>query len=344
MAVTGTVVAAPVGVESPSKAVEAFYEELIARKVSGLPQGEAWTALQPRMTEALVASIEAARKEQANFRKAQPDEKPPWIEGDLFSSLFEGPQKFTVGKVEVKKDRAFVSIGFIFESEGETSKWTDTALLRKVGKGWLVDDVFFGGEWAFGRKSTLQDALSPEPSSVSPDGRFEFVAYSIEENNEGKPPFGIVERASGKLVWFSEEDLGDVSRPEEWVLWSPDSKRFALVTRVSTRRLGTFFYGLEGEGFVSLAWKDAGKLELLADAKVVAAGRRDGFTKKAQWGQIIADDTLPVRWLDVNSVVVVRAMDRIVTEEGKDESTASGTARVILRWDAKTRGFLMVGE
>ena len=206
---------------SPAQAAREFYTELISRKVSGLPQGDAWAALMPRMTGSLTAAMQAARKEQADFMKKEPNGKPPWIEGDLFSSLFEGPQQFALGKARISEDRASVPVAFTYTDRGETSRWTDTLQLRKVGKAWLIDDVQYGGDWAFGNKGTLQDALAPEPSRVSPDGRFEFVTFSVEENNAGKPPFGIMERATRPLVWSPPDDLGDASRPEEWVLLVP---------------------------------------------------------------------------------------------------------------------------
>lgn len=328
----------------PTKAAREFYDELKIRKVDGLPQGDAWSALTPLMTESLVKAFQVAHKEQAEFIQQQPDEKPPWIEGDLFSSLFEGPQQFAVGKAKVAGDTASIPVTFTRIEGAETVKWTDTLKLRQMRKVWLVDDVIYQGEWAFGNKGTLRDALAPAPKALSPDGRFEFVTFSVEDNNAGKPPFGIVERVSRRLVWSATDDMGEASRPEAWVLWSPDSNRFALVARVSTRRLATSFFGMEGGSFVALDWKDAGGLESLAQAQVEVSAKQQGFTKNAKLGQVISDDVLPVRWLDAHSVLVTRAMHRSVHEEGKEESTAQGTARAVLRWNGKSRAFSMVKD
>lgn len=323
----------------PEEAARSFYTELLARKVTGLPQGEDWAALAPRMTEPLAAAIRSAQKEQAEFMKKEPNEKPPWIEGDLFSSLFEGAQKFTLGKARITGSTAEIPVSFTYTYQGDTSRWTDTLLLQETAKGWQVDDVAYGGGWDFSNRGTLKDALSPEPQAVSPDGRFEFVPFSVEENNAGKPPFGIIEKATGKLIWSAPGDFGDASRPEEWVLWSPDSKRFALVTRVSTRRLGAFFFGLDGQTFVPMPWKDAGRLEALADAQIRAAAKKEGYTKKASYGQIISDDTLPVRWTGTDSIIVTRTMSQSVGEAGKEGISPTVTARVLLGWDAKARAF-----
>ena len=53
----------------------------------GLPTGDAATAIAPHLSAGLKAAIDAARAEQAAFMQEHPDEKPPFIEGKLFTSL-----------------------------------------------------------------------------------------------------------------------------------------------------------------------------------------------------------------------------------------------------------------
>jgi len=179
----------------PFAVAEAFYAELREHRVSGLPQGEAWDVLAPRLSPELVSLLKAAQKEQTDFIKANLGEKPPWIEGDLFSSLFEGPQTFQLGQVQVVKDRAEVPVTCSHSEGGDATVWTDTLVLAKINHGWLIDDVRYGGEWQFANTGTLKDALRPAPDqaptkrtkdwlpppdtlvlpvqgSVSPDGRY----------------------------------------------------------------------------------------------------------------------------------------------------------------------------
>lgn len=183
----------------------------------------------------------------------------------------------------------------------------------------------------------------PEPPRISPDGRFEFVQFTEEEANAGKPPFSILERATGKLVWTPPDEIGDVSRPEEVLYWAPDSKRFALTTRVSTRRLGCFLFSFDGEKFTPLTWNDRGRLETLADAKVDAAAKAEGIRVKPGHGRILRDDTLPESWVDANSLIITREMDvDFNTDEG--ESVVTGVARVLLRWNAKAKEFSISKE
>lgn len=323
----------------PAEAAKAFYTGLRG-KPTGLPKDEAWAALKPRVTPELAAAIEAAQNEQARFMKEQPDEKPPWIEGDLFSSLFEGWQEFSVGKARIKGESAQVPLAFSYTEGGSTSKWTDTIILARPNgsKGWLVEDLHYGGGWDFSNKGTLLDALAPAPDRISPDGRFEFVPFSADEVDAGKPAFGVLEKATGKLIWSAPDDLGDPERPEETILWSPNSRRFALTSRTGTRHLSCFLFGWKDSTFVPLSWKDSARLEELTDLKMLAEAKRDGFTKNASLGQLIVDDTVPVRWVGTDELVVRRTIGRTLAE-GEKHGAFEGTARVLLRWNAKIGTF-----
>lgn len=190
--------------------------------------------------------------------------------------------------------------------------------------------------------AAAQESAAPEPPHISPDGKFEFVQFTVEEANADKPPFGVKERATGKLIWSAPDDLGDATRPEEVIHWSPDSKRFALVSRVSTRRLGCYLFGWDGQTFSPLTWKDGSRLETLADAKVAAAAKAEGIRHEPGQGRVIMDDTLPERWVDANSLIVTRTMD--VSVGGDEETVVSGVARVLLRWSAKKKEFSIARE
>lgn len=146
--------------DGPAAAAKAFSAELRERKVDGLPTGANWNALEPRVTAELAAAIRNAQAEQSQFRTKHPDEKPPWIEGDMFGSLFEGPQKFTIGEARVTGDKAEVPVECSYTEGGSPTKWTDTLLMRKTPKGWQIDDVRYGGKWDFAAKGTLRHSLA----------------------------------------------------------------------------------------------------------------------------------------------------------------------------------------
>ncbi len=149
--------------EEPAAVAEAGCKILRAHRVSGLPHGEAWQALAPLLSPELADLLKAAEKEQSDFIKENPGEKPPWIEGDLFSSLFEGPQTFQLGQTRVSGDLAEVPVTCTYAEGGHSTVWTDTWILVNTADGWRLDDVSYGGTWDFSNTGSLKAALRPLP-------------------------------------------------------------------------------------------------------------------------------------------------------------------------------------
>ena len=176
-------------------------------------------------------------------------------------------------------------------------------------------------------------ADTPDPSRLSPDGRFRFEAFTTEEYDAGeRPAFGIIEVATGKLVSDPQEDLGDPARPEETILWAQDSGSYALTTRVGTRHLATFLYRWNGTSFVRAKWEQAGTIEGWADEAVEAAMRGLGFGDAAARGGTIAGDALAERWIDPHRIILTNLQECVVSEGGREEAV-SGSARAIVGWD-----------
>ena len=105
----------PAAPELPGRAVRAFYAERQRLGVAGAPNAEQLAALAPLVSDTLRALLDAARRLRDAESARAPEEKPPFVEGDLFSSLFEGPTAFAVDtsalgpRVPVRLTRAFPS-------------------------------------------------------------------------------------------------------------------------------------------------------------------------------------------------------------------------------------------
>lgn len=176
-------------------------------------------------------------------------------------------------------------------------------------------------------------------NNLSPDGRFRFEAFSSEDYDAGKKPaFGIIEVSTGKLVSNPEEDLGDASRPEETILWAPDSFSYALTSRVGTRHLDTFLYRWDGTFFDRAKWEGDGIIEGWADEEVSAAMRGLGFTGEATRGRTIAGDGLAERWLGPDRLILTDVQDCLVGE-GDREEAVTGAARAIVKWDEASQSY-----
>jgi len=154
----------PVDPDSPEATVTAFYEICIEEKITGLPSDKQFEELRPLLSDSLASLLADARMEQAEFSREYPDEKPPWVEGDLFSSLFEGPTRFTAGKAAIHGKNATVTVSFADDNAGEKPfEWKDDVLLvLNDDENWVIDDIVYRGNWDFASKGRLSDTLSPE--------------------------------------------------------------------------------------------------------------------------------------------------------------------------------------
>jgi hypothetical protein len=97
--------------------------------------------------------MRTAQTTQARCEKTHPGDKPPWVEGDMFSSSFEGFTKFQVaGALALTKARKTIfKVNFEYVEKGQKPvTWTDeVALVQEKGR-WVIDDVFLPDAAAFG--------------------------------------------------------------------------------------------------------------------------------------------------------------------------------------------------
>lgn len=144
---------------SPGTAVIKLYSALVRQKVTGLPTAKQRPSIWPLLTEDLKALLDSAQRKQDAFIQANPDEKPPFIEGDLFSSLFEGAQSFELGQTSLVDRRAHVPVTFSHTSNGKTTRWTDEVILAKSGGAWKIWDVRYNAKWDFKPGTNLRAVL-----------------------------------------------------------------------------------------------------------------------------------------------------------------------------------------
>ncbi len=146
---------------SPAAVAKAFYAEVRRTTIHGLPDEKQMQRLSKSLTPGLIQLFHDARAEQREFIRDNPDEKPPWIEGDLFSSLFEGVEKSRMGEVQQVGEQATAKVHLSYNGGlTETVNWTDTLVLVLTQEGWKVDDIRLEGDWAFKYGTTLRGILS----------------------------------------------------------------------------------------------------------------------------------------------------------------------------------------
>lgn len=156
----GAAVAGPPDTATMARLTTDFYNAALSLKQGGIPGEKARARLAPYLSAGLarrLAEGAAAEKSYAALTKGQ---APPLLEGDLFTSMFEGASRFRVGDCEAKAERGHCSVAFDFEAQGAAPEhWTDTASLVHTGAGWQIDDIDYGGNWPFANKGTLRANL-----------------------------------------------------------------------------------------------------------------------------------------------------------------------------------------
>ena len=152
--------AAPARAEDAMTAeANAFYAGTArASTGGGIPDAATRARLQPLLSPALNRLLADAAAAEARFHARNKD-SPPLIEGDIFSSLFEGPTSFKVGVCRGDDKTAHCGATLTHLDPGQKPvTWVDTLKLVNDG-GWKIDDVAYDANFAFGNDGTLSDML-----------------------------------------------------------------------------------------------------------------------------------------------------------------------------------------
>jgi hypothetical protein len=125
----------------------------------GIPSPADRAKYHPFLSPALETLLTDAQAAEARFAKANKG-APPLIEGDLFTSLFEGASSVAVGDCggDAVRGRCTVRLEHV-DTSAKPVAWNDTVLLVNTPSGWRIDDIAYGGNWAFGNKGRLSELL-----------------------------------------------------------------------------------------------------------------------------------------------------------------------------------------
>jgi hypothetical protein len=125
----------------------------------GVPDAQGRSRLAPYLSPGLNKLLGDAAVAEARFA-AKVKSSPPLIEGDLFTSMFEGASQWKLGTCGVSANTARCPVAYSHrDSSGKALSWTDTLLLVKEGEDWRVDDIAYGGGFQFGNTGRLSDTL-----------------------------------------------------------------------------------------------------------------------------------------------------------------------------------------
>lgn len=140
-------------------AARVFYDITLSEKSGGVPDEDLRLRLRPVISPELDRLLSQAAEAERRHTERVNNQEPPYLQGDIFSSLFEGPTAYEIGTCEGKERIAKCDVLLAHEAE-EPVQWTDRVLLVLDGERWLVDDIMYGGGWDFAPKGTLQRMLT----------------------------------------------------------------------------------------------------------------------------------------------------------------------------------------
>lgn len=143
--------------------VQAFLAQYREQFFRGLPDATQAAALAPHLSPRLNGLLHDALAGQQAYKARYPSDKPPMIDGDIFSSLFEGASSGEIDAVEEADGHVTVRVKYTY-SDPETHKvietWPDRFLLVRDGSRWLIDDLEYLGGWDFAPRGRLSAALA----------------------------------------------------------------------------------------------------------------------------------------------------------------------------------------
>ena len=146
---------------SPSETAAQFYTLLDGLGVSGVPDSLALDAVQPYLDSTLVRLLVDARHARNDASRRVPGEKPPFVEGDMFGSLFEGNTSFGIRRLATRGDTTFAVMAFTNAMQPPTVKWTDTLVIvpranaKPNSPQFVIADLRYGAGWDFGNRGSL---------------------------------------------------------------------------------------------------------------------------------------------------------------------------------------------
>ena len=155
------------GADDPAVAVNAFYAVYKDQHAQGgIPDATGRLRYTPVLSPRLNKQLADASAAQGRLTAKVKNAVPPMLEGDIFSSLFEGASSWKVGTCQVNAQAARCPVALSYvpppaqnAKVPKPANWTDTVLLVHTPQGWKVDDVAYDAGFQFGNTGRLSEML-----------------------------------------------------------------------------------------------------------------------------------------------------------------------------------------
>jgi len=151
--------------DDPAAAANAFYAVYKDQHAQGgIPDATGRLRYSPVLSPRLNKELAQAAAAQARLTAKVKNAVPPMLEGDIFTSLFEGATAWKIGACQAgaKTARCPVALSFTPPPGPKAPKpatWSDTLTLVQTPQGWKVDDVIYDAGFQFGNTGRLSEML-----------------------------------------------------------------------------------------------------------------------------------------------------------------------------------------
>jgi hypothetical protein len=152
--------------EDPASAVSAFYDVYHAQHSGGIPDATGRLRYQPVLTPRLNQQLADAAQAQARLSARVKNAVPPMLEGDIFTSLFEGASDWKIGAChgDARMARCPVALSYnptaiAGRAPAKPATWNDVVIVAATPQGWKVDDIIYDPGFAAGNTGRLSDML-----------------------------------------------------------------------------------------------------------------------------------------------------------------------------------------
>ena len=140
-------------------AASAFYRIYLTNRPAGIPNAAIRAKFSPAISHTLGQLLERADSAERHYAKVTRRLVPPLVQGDIFTSLFEGAVNFTVRDCKRTESATVCGVALRYGSGSNSAQWVDKIhLVRSRGR-WVVDDIEYGGDWGFMHQGRLKDVL-----------------------------------------------------------------------------------------------------------------------------------------------------------------------------------------
>jgi len=153
--------------DDPAASANAFYTVYRDQHVQGgIPDATGRLRYTPVLSPRLNKQLTDAAAAQARLTAKVKNAVPPMLEGDIFSSLFEGATTWKIGacQADAKSARCPVALSYTpppsqNAKAPKPASWSDTVILVQTPQGWKVDDVVYDAKFPFGNTGRLSEML-----------------------------------------------------------------------------------------------------------------------------------------------------------------------------------------